>query len=198
MAKEKEFIEKEKMNPFLWFLFAIVIPVIIAITLTVIVFAVAGVDVVNWAKNTGEKIPVLSSVITTEEEARELEKEENNQAKLDKKDEEIEKLSQENKTLDNKIEQLEQQIVKLERDLEVANQQPEAEVEVEDTNKTVKQLSSSFTEMKGEQAALILEQLDTSTAFLILNEMSNKDRGAIMENMTPEAAADIARRFINQ
>lgn len=198
MAKLKEFKEKEKMNPFLWFLFAIVIPVIIAITLTVIVFAVAGVDVVNWAKNTGEKIPVLSSIITTEEEARELEKKESNQAKLDKKEAEIEKLSEEKQTLENTVEQLEQQIVKLERDLEVAKQQPDAEVEVEDTNKTVKQLSSSFTEMKGEQAALIIEQLDTSTAFLILNEMSNKDRGAIMEKMTPEAAAEIAKRFINQ
>lgn len=198
MAKQREFNEKEKMNPFLWFLFAIVIPVIIAITLTVIVFAVAGVDVVNWAKNTGEKIPVLSSVITTEEEARELESKENHQAKLDKKDAEIEQLSSEKQTLERNIEQLEQKIAKLERDLEVASQQPEAEKTVIDTNKTVKQLSSSFTEMKGEQAALILEQLDTSTAFLILNEMSNKDRGAIMENMTPEAAADIARRFINQ
>lgn len=142
MAKQREFNEKEKMNPFLWFLFAIVIPVIIAITLTVIVFAVAGVDVVNWAKNTGEKIPVLSSVITTEEEARELESKENHQAKLDKKDAEIEQLNSEKQTLERNIEQLEQKIAKLERDLEVASQQPEAEKTVIDTNKTVKQLSS--------------------------------------------------------
>jgi flagellar protein FlbB len=190
MAKQKLIDEKVKMNPFLWFLFAIVIPVIIAITLTIIVFAVAGVDVVGWAKNTGNNIPVLSSIITTDDEARELEKEKNVQARIETKDTEIEQLNQEKLSLEGTIEELEQKITKLERDLDVANQQPE------DTNKTVKQISSSFTKMKSEQAALILEQLDTDTAFTILSEMSNEDRGLVMENMDPEKAANIAQRFI--
>ncbi|WP_026906121.1 MotE family protein [Paucisalibacillus globulus] len=190
MAKQKLIEEKEKMNPFLWFLFAIVIPVIIAITLTIIVFAVAGVDVVDWAKKTGNNIPVLSSVITTDDEARELEKEDNVQVSIETKDTEIEQLNQEKLSLEGTIEKLEQKITKLERDLDVANQQPE------DTKNTVKQISSSFTKMKSEQAALILEQLDTDTAFTILSEMSNEDRGLVMENMDPEKAANIAQRFI--
>ncbi|WP_047984880.1 MotE family protein [Ornithinibacillus californiensis] len=193
MANQRLVEEKEKMNPFLWFLFAIVIPVIVAITLTAIVLAVAGVDVVGWAKNTGNNIPILSSMITTDEEARELEKKESIQAKLDKKDDEIAKLSEEKLTLESTVERLEQKITKLERDLDVAKQQPE-----EESNKTIKQISSSFKEMKSEQAALILEQLDTGAAFIILSEMSNEDRGLIMENMKPESAANIAKRFINQ
>ena len=190
MAKQKLIDEKEKMNPLLWFLFAIVIPVIIAITLTIIVFAVAGVDVVDWAKKTGNNIPVLSSIITTDDEARELEKEDNVQVSIETKDTEIEQLNQEKLSLEGTIEKLEQKITKLERDLDVANQQPE------DTKNTVKQISSSFTKMKSEQAALILEQLDTDTAFTILSEMSNEDRGLVMENMDPEKAANIAQRFI--
>ena len=191
MAKQKLLDEKEKMNPFLWFLFAIVIPAIIAITLTIIVFAVAGVDVVGWAKKTGNNIPVLSSIITTDDEAREIEKEENVQERIETKDSEIEQLNQEKLNLEGTIEKLEQKITKLERDLDVVNQEPE------DTTKTVKQISSSFTKMKSEQAALILEQLDTNAAFLILSEMSNEDRGLVMENMDPEKAADITKRFIN-
>jgi flagellar protein FlbB len=193
MEKQKVIDEKEKMNPFLWFLFAVIIPVIIAITLTVIVLGVAGVNVMDWAKNTGNNIPIISSMITTDEEARELEKEQNIQSRLDAKDAEVEQLSQEKLNLEGTIERLEQQIAKLERDLDVAKQVP---VE-ESSNKTVKQISSSFTKMKNEQAALILQQLDTDAAFMILSEMSNEERGLVMGKMDPEKAAEIAKRFIN-
>lgn len=193
MAKEKVLNEKEKMNPFLWFLFAIVIPVIIAITLTVVVFAVAGVDVVSWAKNTGNNIPVLSSFITTDDEAREKAQQESIESRLDAKDAEIEKVSQEKKELEGTIEQLKQQITKLERDLDATRQKPGQE----DDKKTVKQISKSFTNMKGKQAALILEQLEPGTAYVILSEMSTDDRGSIMENMSPEVAAEITKFFIN-
>lgn len=193
MAKQRLIEEKEKMNPFVWFLFAIVIPVIIAITLTIIVFAVVGVDVVDWVKKTGNNIPVLSSIITTDDEARELEKEKSVQEKIDAKDAEIEKLSQEKLNLEGTIERLKQQITKLERDLNVARQSPDEQ----ETEKTVKEISSSFTKMKNEQAALILEQLDTEAAFLILSEMSNQDRGLVMESMNPEKAANITKRFID-
>lgn len=193
MAKQRLIEEKEKMNPFVWFLFAIVIPVIIAITLTIIVFAVVGVDVVDWAKKTGNNIPVLSSIITTDDEARELEKEKNVQERIDAKDAEIKKLSQEKLNLEGTIERLKQQITKLERDLNVARQSPDEQ----ETEKTVKEISSSFTKMKNEQAALILEQLDTEAAFLILSEMSNQDRGLVMESMNPEKAANITKRFID-
>ncbi|WP_042144830.1 MotE family protein [Paucisalibacillus sp. EB02] len=193
MAKQRLLDEKEKMNPFLWFLFAIVIPVVIAITLTIIVFTVAGVDVVDWAKKTGNNIPVLSSIITTDDEASEMEKEVKVQGRIDAKNAEIEQLSQEKLNLEGTIERLEQQISKLERDLDVARQNPEEPV----PDKTIKQISSSFTKMKSEQAALILEQLDTDAAFIILSEMSNDDRGLVMERMDPEKAANITKRFIN-
>ena len=52
--------------------------------------------------------------------------------------------------------------------------------------------------MKNKQAASILEQLDTGAAFIILSDMTSEDRGLIMENMDPEKAAEITKRFINQ
>lgn len=192
MAEQKVVKEKEKMNPILWFLFAIVIPVIIAITLTVIVLSIAGVNVVDWAKNTGSNIPVVSSLIPTDDEVADTKKEENYQATIATKDEEIEQLNQEKITLESSIEQLELTVTKLQRDLDAAKQTSE-----EDSSKSIKQMSSSFKEMRSEQAAIILEQLDYETAFTILSEMSNKDRGAILEKMTPESAAAITKLFIN-
>ncbi|MFS0672437.1 MotE family protein [Ornithinibacillus sp. 179-J 7C1 HS] len=194
MAKQRVMEEKEKMNPFLWFLFAIVIPVIIAITLTAIVLAMAGVNVVDWAKNTGNNIPVISSFITTDEEASQIKEEEDIQSRFDKKDAEIDELTQEKLTLENTIEQLEQKIAKLERDLDVATNQSEKD----ESSETINQISSSFKEMKNKQAASILEQLDTGAAFIILSDMTSEDRGLIMENMDPEKAAEITKRFINQ
>ncbi|HLQ98145.1 MAG TPA: hypothetical protein VK135_05590, partial [Candidatus Dormibacteraeota bacterium] len=67
MAKDLSNKQK-KTNPILWFLFAIVIPVIIALILTFIILMATGTDISGWAKNTGSKIPVISSFITTEEE----------------------------------------------------------------------------------------------------------------------------------
>lgn len=194
MSKQRVMEEKEKMNPFLWFLFAIVIPVIIAITLTAIVLAMAGVNVVDWAKNTGNNIPVISSFITTDEEASQIKEEEDIQSRFDKKDAEIDELTQEKLTLENTIEQLEQKIAKLERDLDVATNQSEKD----ESSETINQISSSFKEMKNKQAASILEQLDTGAAFIILSDMTSEDRGLIMENMDPEKAAEITKRFINQ
>ncbi|MBS3680048.1 hypothetical protein KGF86_07465 [Ornithinibacillus massiliensis] len=193
MAEQKVVKEKEKMNPILWFLFAIVIPVIIAITLTAIVLSLAGVNVIDWAKNTGSNIPVVSSLIPTDDEVAEKKEEENYQATIAAKDEKIEQLNQEKTALESSIEQLELTITKLQRDLEAAKQTTE-----EDSSKSIKQMSSSFKEMSSEQAAIILEQLDQESAFTILSEMSNKDRGAILGNMTPESAAAITKLFINQ
>src|SRR5690625_6226290 len=63
-------LNKKSVNPFLWFIFAIVIPVIIIISLTVLVLAIAGFDVSGWTKDKASNIPIVSSFITTEEEKK--------------------------------------------------------------------------------------------------------------------------------
>ncbi|GGA63088.1 MotE family protein [Ornithinibacillus halotolerans] len=191
MAKERIADEKEKMNPFLWFLFAIVIPIIIAATLTVIVFAIAGVNVMDWAKNTGNNIPVLSSLITTTEEEAAMEKKEDIQTTLDAKDTEIKKLQDEKVNLEGTIEKLETEIVKLESELESVISSKM------DSEQSIKQITSSLSEMESEQAAGILEQLDVDVAFAIIKEMSTENRGLILGNMNPSAAAEITKLFIN-
>src|SRR5699024_11702267 len=56
------------MNPFLWFLIAIIIPILFALILAYIIFSMAGVNVSSWVKDKASTIPVVSSMIITDEE----------------------------------------------------------------------------------------------------------------------------------
>src|SRR5690625_3007689 len=108
----KDILNKQKRtNPILWFLFAIVIPIIIALVLTFIILTATGVDVTGWAKNTGSKIPVLSSFITTEEEKDFQNKMNKAEQKIADQQAKIESLTNEISKLEFTIEQLEHDIV---------------------------------------------------------------------------------------
>src|SRR5690625_4988926 len=111
MAKDMSNKQK-KTNPVLWFLFAIVLPIIIAFILTLINLTDEGADVSSRPKQTVSKIPVISSIITTEEEKGykiEIEK-----AERKISDQQIETLTNEINNLESIIEQLKQDIVKIE------------------------------------------------------------------------------------
>src|SRR5690625_7366688 len=65
-----------RVNPLTWFLIAIVIPVVFAIILAYIIFSMAGVDAAAWVKDKVSTVPVVSSLVTTEEEKNYQEKNE--------------------------------------------------------------------------------------------------------------------------
>ncbi|MEC5422691.1 hypothetical protein QGM71_04175 [Virgibacillus sp. C22-A2] len=186
--------EKKKTNPFLWFLFAIVIPGVIAITLAVIIFTLAGVDIGDWVKKKGSDIPVISSIISAPEEESVQRDDERVQNTIDNKDEEIQELNQEVSDMKATIEALELEIVKLERNATEIDDNQDENLQGSDK---VKSISSSFKDMDNEQAALIIQNLDNDTALAILSELSNKVRGEILEAMNTEAAAELTRLFIN-
>lgn len=187
--------EKKKINPIVGVLFAIVIPIILAVTLAIIIFA-AGVDVVDWAKEKGSTIPVISSFITTPQEENIQRGEEQVQAEMERKDTEIEELNQNVIDLESTIEQMEQEIVKLENNNGDSNQANELEV-TEGERDTVKTVSNSFKDMDKEQAALIMADLEEETAISILQEVSSEVRGEILEEMETEAAASLTQLLID-
>ncbi|OZU90318.1 hypothetical protein CIL03_04005 [Virgibacillus indicus] len=186
--------EMKKMNPILWFLFAIVIPVAVALTLTVIIFAVAGVNVIDWAKEKGNNIPVISSLITTPDENKEEQQKERVQETAENKDAEIEQLQQETNDLQATIETLEQEIEKLENRNTSRN---EAEGDEAEEPSPLKTISDSFKDMDSEQAAGILQNLDNEMAVSILKEVSNKVRGELLGEMEAEKAAELTQLFIS-
>lgn len=186
---------KKKTNPILWLFFAIIIPIVIAIVLTVFVLNISGVDVSGWAKDQGKKIPGISSLIKEDEKKENVNKE-------NRKNTEADKISE----LQDKVQELEEQNFDLKQDyLKLENEKDSLESlldsdEEDEPNKEQKQKSSpakdtanSFRKMKPKQAALIIQDMESSRANEILHELSNDVRGKILEEMDPEKA----RKLIN-
>lgn len=190
--------KKEKRNPIVWFLFAIIIPLIVAVTLTIIIFSILGINVVDWAKKTGNNIPVISSLVPSEEAGNDEQKEAKTAASMAKKDKEIEQLKEETSNLKATIDQLEQDTVKLENKYKSEqNAKDEGEAEEDQEKDTVKTVSASFKKMDKKQAALIFQSLDKEVAIVILKELSNDVRGNILEAMEPSLAAELTQQLVN-
>lgn len=186
------------MNPILWFLFAIIIPIIIAVSLTIVVLSAAGINVMGWMKETGSNIPVVSSFIKTDEQIKSEELEAKLEATIATQKEEIEQLTQSIDNLEATIEQLERENIKLEKQNQSEEKKLE-EIEEQSNVKedTLKKLSASFKKMNKKQAALIFQDLDSETAIALLNKLSNDVRGGILEEMEPKKAAELTKLYID-
>ncbi|MFC4557118.1 MotE family protein [Virgibacillus kekensis] len=194
MAKDKT-KQKEKLNPLLWFFFAIVIPLAVAVTLTVIIFSAAGVDAIGWMKNTANNVPVLAKVVKTDQEKDQQRTEEKLKDAIASKDEKISSLTQEVSNLESTIDDLEQEIIKLENSNKKKN---ETEIQNDEQNerKPVETISSSFKDMDSEQAAQILENMKAELAVSILKNLKDDVRGSIFEAMDAQKAADLTQLYI--
>src|SRR5699024_6530208 len=114
MAKQTK-NKNKKISAFLWFLIAIIIPILFALILAYIIFSMAGVNVSSWVKDKASTIPVVSSMIITDEEKSLEHRNEKLVTALDNKDAEIETLTQEIINLEGTIEKLERELLKLEK-----------------------------------------------------------------------------------
>src|SRR5690625_568633 len=188
---------ENKTNPVLWFLFAIVIPLTLVVSLTLFILSLSGVDVTGWTKDKLSHVPVISSFVTTTEEQDLEEKVEKSESKAAEQTSEIETLNQTIDDLEGQIKQLEDEILKLENkeknDLTAIEN---VEAEEEQRKQKYKNKAASFKKMDKSQAAAIFEQLADDTAIKILSEMSNDVRGHVLEGMNPEKAAKLAEVFV--
>lgn len=200
MAKKPKNQNKTKSNPILWFLFVIVVPLIVALTIITVIFTVAGFNVIDWAKNTGNNIPVLSSVISTDEEDNKQQTEQTFKDKLTKKDKKIDELKKNVTNLEETVEQLEQEIAKQE------NAEPTTEMKEEETekdsveekkNSQLLSMTASFEQMDPEQSALILQGLEESMVIEILKGLPEDVRAGILESMEPEKAAQYTKAYLS-
>ncbi|WP_077596393.1 MotE family protein [Oceanobacillus kimchii] len=180
--------EKKKMNPFILVLFAGVIPLFVVAILAVFVLEMAGVEVVDWAKEKTSNVPIVGEMIKedqpTEESTQKLEAA---QAKLQERQDEITELENSIGDLESTIKQLEDEILRLEHRNDSNNNTEENQNPEEDV---ANEMIQSFTEMKGKQAAQILESIDDDQLVVrILTGMEPGDRGEILQRMTKEKAA---------
>lgn len=195
MAKVKE-ENKKKTNPILWTLFAIVIPLMIVSVIAVFVLSLVGVDVTGWMKEKGSNIPVVSSLVTTDEE-KDLKRQ------LEQANETIESQAEEIEALNQEIEHLEGIIEDLELEMErIENRNESEESLLEDSDLTdeeeIKRVASSFRKMDPEDAAQIIQNLDQTNAIAILSNLSGDVRGDILAEMEPRQAAEIMTAMMNQ
>ncbi|HEY4601557.1 MAG TPA: hypothetical protein VIG73_09860 [Cerasibacillus sp.] len=191
-----QYNEKEnKMNPLVWFFFAIIVPLIVAITLAFIIIAVTGFDAWGWVKSTGKNIPVISSLIPADEnEKREALEKEQTELVLKEKEQEIEDLLLENNDLKAQIKQMKQKQAKLEKSIETNLES--RNLKEDDTNQ-VDQFVGAFKDMKAEQGAQIIENMNEESALSLLKKMPNKVRGKILEAMDSKKAAILTEKLID-
>lgn len=184
--KLQEEVEEKSFSKLQWFFMVVVIPSIFALAVALIVATVAGVNIVDKAKEFSEKIPILSSSEGEEgkkaEEAAsqqlsklraELKEKEASitdlQAKIDTKDEEIKKLELERKQLEKEIDSL-------------TAVQTENQSEFKDIVKT-------YETMSAKKAAPIITQMNDKEALEILTQLKSDTLAAIMEQMNAAEAA---------
>lgn len=194
MVKVKQ-DRKHERNPILFFLFAVVIPLIVALGIAVVVLSIAGFDVVGWVKDKGANTPVISAFIPSNEEKDVEKKLVKANETIDLQREEIDDLNKEITSLENIIEDLEMDITKLE------NRSKDDEDEAnnsENVDEEVKQAAASFRKMDPEKAAPIIQSLEKTTAVAILSHLSGDVRGGILGEMEPKVAADLTEQMTNR
>lgn len=196
MAKKRT-NEDKKPNMFIRILVAVVLPFIITVALTIFVLQLFGVDVLGWTEEKLAQTSIISSFVKTEDEKILSEKLDKANETIETQKKEIEDLKAQIEQLEAEIENKEMEIAKLENEKESLQN---AENDAEDgtaQDVDIKKLASSFKKMDKEQAAQIIANMDIQTAVLLLSNVSSDVRGAILEEMEPQQAANIMQRMMN-
>ncbi|REJ09513.1 MotE family protein [Halobacillus trueperi] len=172
---------------------AIFFPLIFLITLSLIVLTLSGVNVFEEAEKYASRIPGLSTPASSEGQNSEASEMDRLQAVIANKEAEMEELQSEADSKQNQINELEQQVVQLRADLEEAKTEDE-----NNENSKAAEMAQSFQEMDPEEAAPILENMNQNLAVQVLNDVASEERGEILGQMDPEAAANIASMLIEE
>lgn len=197
MADTKQ-TEKKKMNPILWFLFAIVIPVSIVLVIIFVILSLAGFNVLDWTREKGSELPVVSNFVSSPEEVAIEEEISRLEEELEMKDEEIEQLEFTIDELEGEIVHLEQEISSQEEIIANFEAGETDEEDGEETdNDSLSEMAKTFEEMKAKGAAQILENMTEEEVVIIMRELPNDVRGDILEAMDAEIAASIAAQLMN-
>ncbi|MGD6965056.1 MotE family protein [Rossellomorea vietnamensis] len=173
-------------SPFQWVLFAGIIPLLFAVVTTLVVLSLAGMNIFEKAKEAGEKIPVISSVIPTDakEEAAKLE------ARVLSLQSDIEDKISEISTLKGKINSQEKERENLIAEQEQLQSKIEELEQIQQENKRAfKEMISTFETMSAKSAAPVLVNMEKEKAIKILSNIKPDTLAKILEKMSPEDAA---------
>lgn len=189
MAKSEQ-AKQEGGKRVQWFFFVIVIPIVFAITLTLIIFTLLGINVFEQAEKYANQVPGLSQMVTTDDEKNQVDETSQLEATIANNNAQIEQLEQEVSSKDATIEDLNLQIENLEEELNATKENNEK------TSEKVSDLATSFQGMDADQAAPIISNMSEALAVQVLQQISSEERGEILGSMDPEVAANLASSFL--
>ncbi|WP_203362307.1 MotE family protein [Bacillus sp. REN10] len=199
--KKKEKAEQEtesKTSKFQWLLFAIVIPLLFAVTVSLIVMTVAGVNIFDKAKELGGSVPGVSSMIDSES-SKDSKVAKSRlvslQAEVEEQKAEIEKLQKKLDASDKEIEKLLTEKDRLEVELEQQQKQQEGSRDGQPGDKSKSNdkdgnpLIDTYESMAPKNVANIIVNLSDAEAVNIISAMSTDKQAKILEKLPPEKAA---------
>jgi flagellar motility protein MotE (MotC chaperone) len=190
-VKEKQ---SGKGRSFLWFLYVVVIPLLFAITVAIIVGIVSGVNVIDAAKDFGQKIPLVGSL---------LQKNDLNTSKMSEKN--IIDLQGQIKDREEEISQLQTELENKGKDIqraELENNRLQKEIDDMSANETdrtraLKDMIKTYETMSPKKAAPIIVKMNDNEALKILSSIKADILAAIMEKMNPQDAAKYTQLLTN-
>jgi flagellar motility protein MotE (MotC chaperone) len=177
---------ENKYNRLQWFLVVVIIPLLFALTVTIIVMTIAGKNVFDTVNKYGQKIPFISSYFSGDD-TRSIEKLELNlvdlEASVQDREAKIEKLESQ---LSNKDEEIERSELEKEQ---LTSQIAELMAIQEENKRAFKDIVQTYETISAKKAAPILVNLSDEEALKILTNVKAETLAAILENMSAEEAA---------
>lgn len=177
--------QNEKSSKFVWFLLVIAVPAIFAVTVFGIVLSFMGVNVIDEAKNTGKKIPIVRDVFNDETLAVSVSQNTENQwnDKFEEQEEYIKILSADLQKKEKEVTSLKSDIALLEKQVEDAETSVKA-----DENEQLKKL---YEAMSAKDAAAVMTEMNNNEVLGILTLLQAETQAAILAKLDAKRAAEL-------
>ncbi|MBU5594960.1 hypothetical protein KQI76_07260 [Amphibacillus sp. MSJ-3] len=196
MAQISNQSNETKKITFLQWIFLIIIPLILAISIVFIVLSLLDLNPIDKTKEFANKIPVINHFVTTEAEGEFERKEKQYQKRINELESEIEILESDLIISSTEVDQLTQEMARLNKQVE--NFKDESPIEDEgDEDNQITALIDTYQEMAAKKAAPILTNMSNSVALSILQGIDEEQRAAILSAMDPEHAAKLTEQLLD-
>lgn len=193
-----EELEKSKISKFQWF-FVIFISLIFAVTVALIVFTVAGVNVVEKAKGMSEKIPFIELDHKNEEKGNPAKENEKVSMKLEKLETEIENKKKEIDKLEGIIDKRDKAILKAGAEKQQLQTEMNQLKESQNGSKQAfKNIIRTYETMAPKKSAPIITEMNDDDAVEILSSMKAATLAKVLEQMTTADAARLTKKLTEQ
>lgn len=183
-----------KKTSFIQWLLLIIIPLVLAISILFITLSLLGMEPVNKFKEFANQIPVVNQWVTTEEEVEIERIEAKYQNQINELENEKSRLEGDLAAKQSEAEQLEQELVRLNFQIEELILESSNEVNQEEM---ISKMIDTYDEMAPANAAAIISNMNQANSILILQDIEETQRAAILSAMDPEIAAQLTEQLLN-